>query len=119
LPKLLVERDLAAALDEALQFDKQLKTIMVRRLKSELEKNWDGTPRFARRVVKPLEVASLALAFGPVHRATTGAAAQDRVWAAAVRAAYRLTAAVRKVWVSSLFAFRSTQPMPLRKKWRG
>ncbi len=39
------------------QFDKQLKTIMVRRLKSELEKNWDGTPRFAKRVVKPLEVA--------------------------------------------------------------
>lgn len=39
------------------QFDKQLKAIMVRRLKSELEKNWDGTPRFAKRVVEPLEVA--------------------------------------------------------------
>jgi ERCC4-related helicase len=38
------------------QFERQLKAIMVRRLKSELEKNWDGTPRFARRVVEPLEV---------------------------------------------------------------
>ncbi|MDY0167613.1 MAG: DISARM system SNF2-like helicase DrmD [Thermoguttaceae bacterium] len=38
------------------QFDRQLKAIMVRRLKSELETNWDGTPRFAKRVVDPLEV---------------------------------------------------------------
>jgi ERCC4-related helicase len=39
------------------QFDRQLKAIMVRRLKSELEKNWDGSPRFAKRSVEPLEVA--------------------------------------------------------------
>lgn len=38
------------------QFDRQLKAIMVRRLKSELKKNWDGTARFAERVVEPLEV---------------------------------------------------------------
>lgn len=35
----------------------QLQAVMVRRLKSELEKRWDGSPRFARREVQPLEVA--------------------------------------------------------------
>ncbi len=35
----------------------QLDAIMVRRMKSELELRWDGTRRFAKRVVKHLEVA--------------------------------------------------------------
>lgn len=34
----------------------QLGAVMVRRMKTELQERWDGTPRFARRVVKPLEV---------------------------------------------------------------
>lgn len=34
----------------------QLQAVMVRRLKSELEKRWDGSPRFAKREVQPLEV---------------------------------------------------------------
>ena len=36
--------------------DRQLRTIMVRRLKSELEKNWDGSPRFAQRELEAIEV---------------------------------------------------------------
>ena len=36
---------------------RQLETIMVRRLKSELPARFDGTPRFARRELEPLEVA--------------------------------------------------------------
>lgn len=35
----------------------QLQAVMVRRLKSELDKRWDGSPRFAKREVQPLEVA--------------------------------------------------------------
>jgi superfamily II DNA or RNA helicase len=35
----------------------QLQAVMVRRLKSELEKRWDGSSRFAPREVQPLEVA--------------------------------------------------------------
>ncbi len=35
----------------------QLGAIMVRRLKSELKADWDGTPRFPKRVLQPLEVA--------------------------------------------------------------
>lgn len=35
---------------------KQLNTVMVRRLKSELPPKWDGTPRFAKRILKPIEV---------------------------------------------------------------
>ncbi|MEW6234968.1 MAG: DISARM system SNF2-like helicase DrmD [Candidatus Omnitrophota bacterium] len=35
---------------------KQLASIMVRRLKSELPKKWDGTPRFPMRKLIPLEV---------------------------------------------------------------
>ena len=35
---------------------KQLETVMVRRLKSELPPNWDGSPRFPKRVLEPLEV---------------------------------------------------------------
>ncbi len=35
---------------------KQLETVMVRRLKSELPKRWDGTDRFPKRVLEPLEV---------------------------------------------------------------
>jgi len=34
----------------------QLDAVMVRRMKSELEKRWDGTRRFAKRCVKHLEV---------------------------------------------------------------
>jgi superfamily II DNA or RNA helicase len=34
----------------------QLHAVMVRRLKSELPPRWDGTPRFPRRVLEPLEV---------------------------------------------------------------
>jgi ERCC4-related helicase len=34
----------------------QLQAIMVRRLKSELPPKWDGTPRFPRRVLEPIEV---------------------------------------------------------------
>ncbi|HYF34171.1 MAG TPA: hypothetical protein VD994_02685, partial [Prosthecobacter sp.] len=34
----------------------QLQAVMVRRLKSELEKRWDGSARFAKREVRPLEV---------------------------------------------------------------
>lgn len=34
----------------------QLGAVMVRRLKSELQNNWDGTPRFPRRTIEPLEV---------------------------------------------------------------
>ena len=35
---------------------KQLKAVMVRRLKSELPPNWDGSPRFPKRTLEPLEV---------------------------------------------------------------
>lgn len=35
---------------------KQLETVMIRRMKSELEFNWDGSRRFATRVIEPLEV---------------------------------------------------------------
>jgi hypothetical protein len=35
---------------------KQLDAVMVRRLKSDLSKRWDGTDRFAKRVLVPLEV---------------------------------------------------------------
>ena len=35
---------------------KQLETVMVRRLKSELPPNWDGSPRFPKRSLEPLEV---------------------------------------------------------------
>jgi len=35
----------------------QLHAVMVRRLKSELPPRWDGTPRFPKRVLEPLEVA--------------------------------------------------------------
>ena len=35
---------------------KQLETVMVRRMKSELELKWDGSRRFASRVIDPLEV---------------------------------------------------------------
>lgn len=34
----------------------QLQAIMVRRLKSELPPKWDGTPRFPRRLLEPIEV---------------------------------------------------------------
>ncbi len=34
----------------------QLQAIMVRRLKSELPLRWDGTPRFPRRMLEPIEV---------------------------------------------------------------
>ena len=34
----------------------QLEAVMVRRMKSELEKRWDGSRRFAQRIVKHLEV---------------------------------------------------------------
>ena len=34
----------------------QLGAVMVRRMKSELQKRWDGKPRFAERRVQPLEV---------------------------------------------------------------
>lgn len=36
---------------------KQLQAIMVRRLKSELPPKWDGSPRFPKRVLEPLEVS--------------------------------------------------------------
>jgi superfamily II DNA or RNA helicase len=36
---------------------KQLDAVMVRRLKSELPPKWDGSPRFPKRVLEPLEVA--------------------------------------------------------------
>lgn len=36
---------------------KQLEAVMVRRLKSELPPRWDGSPRFPKRVLTPLEVA--------------------------------------------------------------
>lgn len=35
---------------------KQLEAVMVRRLKSELPPKWDGTPRFPKRSLEPLEV---------------------------------------------------------------
>ena len=35
---------------------RQLDTIMVRRLKSELPPRWDGSPRFAKRTLVPIEV---------------------------------------------------------------
>ena len=35
---------------------KQLNAVMVRRMKSELPPKWDGTPRFPRRVLVPIEV---------------------------------------------------------------
>lgn len=35
---------------------KQLAAVMVRRLKSELPPRWDGTPRFAKRVLEALRV---------------------------------------------------------------
>jgi superfamily II DNA or RNA helicase len=38
----------------------QLEAVMVRRMKSELEKRWDGTRRFAKRCVKHLEVTYTA-----------------------------------------------------------
>jgi hypothetical protein len=36
---------------------RQLEAVMVRRLKSELPKKWDGSDRFPKRVLEPLEVA--------------------------------------------------------------
>ncbi|MHB8202906.1 MAG: DISARM system SNF2-like helicase DrmD [Desulfomonilaceae bacterium] len=36
--------------------EKQLRAVMVRRMKSELPERWDGTPRFPKRLVEPLEV---------------------------------------------------------------
>ena len=36
---------------------KQLDVVMVRRMKSELPPKWDGSPRFPKRELKPLEVA--------------------------------------------------------------
>ncbi len=36
---------------------KQLETVMVRRLKSELPPKWDGSPRFPKRTLEPLEVS--------------------------------------------------------------
>jgi len=39
---------------------KQLQAIMVRRLKSELPPKWDGSPRFPKRELEPLEVAYTA-----------------------------------------------------------
>jgi SNF2 family DNA or RNA helicase len=35
---------------------KQLNTVMVRRMKSELPPKWDGSPRFPRRLLDPIEV---------------------------------------------------------------
>ena len=35
---------------------KQLNAVMVRRMKSELPPKWDGSPRFPRRVLEPIEV---------------------------------------------------------------
>ena len=35
---------------------KQLDAVMVRRMKSELPPKWDGSPRFPKRVLEPLEV---------------------------------------------------------------
>ena len=35
---------------------KQLNAVMVRRMKSELPPKWDGSPRFAKRVLDPIEV---------------------------------------------------------------
>jgi hypothetical protein len=35
----------------------QLNAVMVRRLKSELPPRWDGTPRFPKRTIVPIEVA--------------------------------------------------------------
>lgn len=35
---------------------KQLNAVMVRRMKSELPPNWDGSPRFPRRELEPIEV---------------------------------------------------------------
>jgi hypothetical protein len=35
---------------------KQLNAVMVRRMKSELPPKWDGSPRFPRRVLDPIEV---------------------------------------------------------------
>lgn len=39
---------------------KQLETVMVRRMKSELELRWDGTRRFATRVIEAIEVGYTA-----------------------------------------------------------
>jgi len=39
---------------------KQLAAVMVRRLKSELPPKWDGSPRFPKRVLEPLEVTYTA-----------------------------------------------------------
>src|SRR3954453_16786323 len=36
---------------------RQLEAVIVRRLKSELPPKWDGTSRFPRRVLEPIEVA--------------------------------------------------------------
>lgn len=41
-------------------FEKQLHAVMVRRMKSELPPKWDGSPRFPKRVLAPLEVAYTA-----------------------------------------------------------
>ena len=35
---------------------KQLNAVMVRRMKSELPPKWDGSPRFPKRVLEPIEV---------------------------------------------------------------
>jgi superfamily II DNA or RNA helicase len=45
----------------------QLQAVMVRRLKPELPPRWDGTPRFPRRVLEPLEVE-----YTPEERAIHG-----------------------------------------------
>jgi SNF2 family DNA or RNA helicase len=47
---------------------KQLNAVMVRRMKSELPPRWDGSPRFPRRVLDPIEVP-----YTPEEKAIHGA----------------------------------------------
>lgn len=47
---------------------KQLNAVMVRRMKSELPPKWDGSPRFPRRVLDPIEVP-----YTPEEKAIHGA----------------------------------------------
>lgn len=54
LLELLDDQRFARGIDPA---PKQLQAVMVRRLKSELPPKWDGSPRFPKRVLEPLEVA--------------------------------------------------------------
>lgn len=88
----------------------QLGAVMVRRMKAELQDRWDGTPRFARRVVEPLEVPYTA-AERQAHRALqeyTAARLRNAGTAAEQFAAEFVLKLLKKRLFSSPAAFATT-----------